>query len=286
MQFCKYRVGDGPECVGLVADELITPVNLTGSHYQNLTDLLNDADPLEATRLLVDPSLAPLPLSEVTLLPPVDRQEIWGAGVTYKRSRTARMEESVNAASFYDRVYDAPRPELFFKSMPQRAVGHGMSVRIRRDGTWNVPEPELVLVLNVRLDLVGFTIGNDMSCRDIEGENPLYLPQAKTYDQSCAIGPFITLADKMPPRKKIGIRMGILRNGAIAYEGATSIAQMNRTFEDLIEYLGRDNTFRDGVYLLTGTGIVPDSDFTLLPGDVVHITIDGIGTLVNPVVQG
>ena len=285
MQFCKYQSADGVPSVGLIDDELITPLNLTGSHYQDLTDLLNDNDPLEATRLLVDPSIAQLPLADVTLLPPIDRQEVWGAGVTYKRSKAARMEESVGAASFYDKVYDAPRPELFFKSMPHRAVGHGMNVRIRNDGKWNVPEPELVLVLNMRLDLIGFTIGNDMSCRDIEGENPLYLPQAKTYDQSCAIGPYITLASKMPPRQKIGIRMGILRNGVIAYEGKTSIAQMNRTFEDLIGYLGRDNTFRDGVYLFTGTGIVPDSDFTLLPGDVVHISIDGIGTLVNPVVQ-
>jgi 2-dehydro-3-deoxy-D-arabinonate dehydratase len=159
-------------------------------------------------------------------------------------------------------------------------------VRIRRDSLWNVPEPELALVLNSRLELVGYTIGNDMSSRDIEGENPLYLPQAKLYDQSCALGPWVTLVHAMPPRKSIGIALAIVRGEELVFEGRTNVGQMARKFEELIEYLGRDNTFRDGAVLLTGTGIVPDATFTLEPGDTVSILIDGIGTLTNSVVQG
>jgi 2-dehydro-3-deoxy-D-arabinonate dehydratase len=227
-----------------------------------------------------------VPLDQVKLLPPIDEQEVWAAGVTYKRSRTARMEESAASASCYDRVYVARRPELFFKASPHRVVGHGGRLRIRQDSSWNVPEPELVLVLNSRLDLVGFTAGNDMSSRDIEGENPLYLPQAKVYSQCCGLGPWITLADAMPVRDEIGIRLSIERSGQCVYAGETSVAQMARTFEDLISWLGRENSFPKGVFLLTGTGIVPGSEFTLNPGDIVSITIDGIGTLTNPIVQG
>jgi 2-dehydro-3-deoxy-D-arabinonate dehydratase len=252
----------------------------------SLSEILEAKDPAGTAKSLLDGQAKTVPLANVKLLAPIDRQEVWAAGVTYKRSKAARMEESVSAATFYDKVYEAARPELFFKANAHRAVGPGDSVRIRRDGQWNVPEPELTLVLNSRMELVGFTIGNDMSCRDIEGENPLYLPQAKTYDQSCSLGPAITLAAAMPPREQIGIRMTIARAGSPAYEGSTSIAQMARTFEDLIGYLGRDNTFRDGVYLLTGTGIVPDSSFTLRAGDQITIAIDGIGQLVNTVVQG
>jgi 2-dehydro-3-deoxy-D-arabinonate dehydratase len=195
------------------------------------------------------------------------------------------MEESTSAAACYDKVYEAPRPELFFKAMPYRVVGPEQPVRVRTDSVWSVPEPELALVLNSRMRLVGFTIGNDMSSRDIEGENPLYLPQAKVYDQSCALGPCITLARSMPAREQIGIHMAVIRDETIAFEGRTSAGQMARSFQGLIDYLGRDNTFHDGVCLLTGTGIVPGDDFTLRPGDVVNITIDGIGTLANPVVQ-
>ena len=170
--------------------------------------------------------------------------------------------------------------------MPYRVVGPEQPVRVRIDSTWTVPEPELALVLNSRMRLVGFTIGNDVSSLDIEGENPLYLPQAKVYNQSCALGPCITLADVMPEPSDTGIHLAILRKHAIAFEGRTTAGQMHRTFADLIDYLGRDNTFRHGVILLTGTGIVPDDDFRLRAGDIINITIDGIGTLVNPVVQG
>ena len=226
-----------------------------------------------------------LPVASVTLLPPIDRQEVWAAGVTYKRSKVARMEESQGAARFYDLVYEAARPELFFKASPHRVAGPGQPVRIRGDATWNVPEPELTLVLNSRMRLVGFTIGNDMSSRDIEGENPLYLPQAKVYNACCGLGPWITLAGDMPPRNEIGIQLAVKRAGKVAFHGETSIEQMARTFEDLVGWLARDNSFPDGVFLLTGTGIVPKEDFTLEAGDVVEITIDGIGTLSNPVIQ-
>ena len=285
MKLAKFRSPQGKELVGLVEDEHVLPLSLAGGQYQSLTDILEADDPTQAVQFMIDRSEQSLPLSAVTILPPVDRQEIWAAGVTYKRSKSARMEESVGAASFYDKVYEASRPELFFKANAARVVGPDRPVRIRRDSQWNVPEPELALVLNSRLSLVGYTIGNDMSSRDIEGENPLYLPQAKVYDQSCALGPFITLTAWMPPRATIRIRMAVLRNGAILFEGETSVSQMARTFDDLVEHLGRDNTFRDGVVLLTGTGIVPDADFTLLPGDQVSISIDGIGTLANPVVR-
>ncbi|MFM8326846.1 MAG: fumarylacetoacetate hydrolase family protein, partial [Pirellulaceae bacterium] len=193
--------------------------------------------------------------------------------------------ESATAASCYDRVYVSPRPELFFKANPHRVSGPGQPVRIRSDATWNVPEPEFTLVLNTRLQIVGFTIGNDMSSRDIEGENPLYLPQAKVYRQCCGLGPWITLATSMPPRDQIGISLKIERQGASVFEGTTQISAMARTFEDLISWLGRENDFPDGAILLTGTGIVPDPPFTLQSGDQVDITIDGIGTLTNPIVQ-
>ncbi|MDG2223851.1 MAG: fumarylacetoacetate hydrolase family protein, partial [Rubripirellula sp.] len=215
-----------------------------------------------------------------------DDQEVWAAGVTYKRSQTARMEESEAAASCYDRVYEADRPELFFKATPHRVSGHGQPLRIRADATWNVPEPEVTLVLNAKLDIVGLTVGNDMSSRDIEGENPLYLPQAKCYDQCAGLGPWITLFETMPAPDSIGVDLKIERGGELVFDQQTSAAEMARSFEDLVDWLGRDSTFPTGAFLMTGTGIVPTSEFTLLPGDMIHITIDGIGTLSNPVVQG
>jgi 2-dehydro-3-deoxy-D-arabinonate dehydratase len=229
---------------------------------------------------------SPIAPSEACWLPPIDDQEVWAAGVTYKRSQTARMEESEAAASCYDRVYTAARPELFFKATPNRCSGHMGPLRIRKDATWNVPEPELALVISSAGRIVGYTIGNDMSSRDIEGDNPLYLPQAKLYNQCCGLGPWITLAADMPARPSIEIGLAITRNGSIAFEGKTSVAQMAREFEDLVQWLLRDNTLANGAFLLTGTGVVPDSDFTLHPGDRVDITISGIGTLTNTIVQG
>jgi 2-dehydro-3-deoxy-D-arabinonate dehydratase len=216
------------------------------------------------------------------LLAPIVSQEVWAAGVTYYRSRTARMEESEEAGggSFYDRVYSAERPELFFKATPHRVSGPGAAVRIRKDSRWNVPEPELTLVVTRNARIVGYTIGNDMSSRDIEGENPLYLPQAKVYDGSCALGPCILVATE-PLASSVEIRLEIFRNGATAFAGSTTLAQLKRTPASLVEFLYRDNSFPQGCFLLTGTGIVPGDDFTLNIGDEIRITIDNIGTLVN-----
>lgn len=227
------------------------------------------------------PCSAPDPGS---VLAPLAAQEVWAAGVTYYRSRTARMEESQTAGggSFYDRVYSADRPELFFKSSPHRVVGNGSAVRIRRDSKWNVPEPELTLVLTPAAKLIGYTIGNDMSSRDIEGENPLYLPQAKVYDRSCALGPGI-LVTQAPLIPETRIEMQIFRDGKICFSDETTLAQMKRTPSVLIEYLFRDNSFPNGCFLLTGTGIVPPDNFTLQPHDRIRISIDGIGSLENPV---
>lgn len=218
---------------------------------------------------------------------PIGSQEIWAAGVTYLRSRAARVAEShqAGADTFYDLVYDAVRPELFFKATPQRVVGPGAGVRIRRDSTWNVPEPELTLVVGSAGQIVGYTIGNDMSSRSIEGANPLYLPQAKVYAQCAAIGPRLVLAER-PPGPETVIAMQIRRAGSVVFEDDTSVAQIKRPFTELVEYLFRDNEFPVGVFLMTGTGIVPDDDFTLAPGDEIAITIDGAGTLVNHVVTG
>jgi len=222
--------------------------------------------------------------SGADLLPPIEQQEVWAAGVTYYRSRSARMEESESAGGgdFYDRVYSAPRPELFFKSTASRTVGPGGKVRIRHDAKWSVPEPELVLVISAQGKIVGYTIGNDMSSRDIEGENPLYLPQAKVYDGSCALGPGILIASKALPRTT-EISLEIFRGDGCAFAGCIKISEIKRDFATLVEYLFRDNSFPNGCFLMTGTGIVPPNDFTLDHGDRVKITIAPIGTLENEV---
>ncbi len=215
------------------------------------------------------------------LLPPLDGQELWAAGVTYLRSRAARMEESATA-DIYERVYEADRPELFFKTNPHRVAGPGGKVRVRRDSHWNVPEPELALVLDSSLRLVGYTICNDMSSRDIEGENPLYLPQAKIYTGCCAIGPSILLADSEAEEQPVfEIACRVYREGEKVFSGETSTSRMKRTFADLISWLGRENDFPHGVILSTGTGIVPPNEFSLRPGDTVEIEVPGIGTLSN-----
>jgi 2-dehydro-3-deoxy-D-arabinonate dehydratase len=219
------------------------------------------------------------------LLRPTDAQEIWAAGVTYERSRVAREEESAGSG-IYDRVYTAERPELFLKATPSRAVGPYDPVVIRSDARWNVPEPELALVINPALELVGFTVGNDMSSRDIEGENPLYLPQAKVYGGCCALGPLIALRGQLADPTNLTIQLEIQRAGATIFSGEVSTSKIVRSYADLIAYLGRDNLFPDGALLLTGTGIVPPDDTTLEDGDQVTISIAGIGALRNPVVRG
>ena len=225
--------------------------------------------------------------AQATIQAPIGNQEVWAAGVTYYRSRSARMEESKSAGGgdFYDRVYAAERPELFFKATASRVSGPGEYVRIRSDAAWSVPEPELTLLINHLGQLIGYTVGNDMSSRDIEGENPLYLPQAKVYDRSCALGPCILISSQALPTST-PIHLEILRNGYIEFSSSTTLAELKRTPATLIEYLFRDSSFPFGAFLLTGTGIVPPDSFTLAAGDQIKITIDPIGTLQNHVVQG
>ena len=219
-----------------------------------------------------------------TILAPIVSQEVWAAGVTYFRSRTARMEESKDAGggSFYDRVYAAERPEIFFKATPQRVAHPGQAMHLRSDSKWMVPEPELTLCINSRGEIIGYTVGNDLSCRDIEGENPLYLPQAKCFKLCAALGPAILIQNE-PPAPTTRIRLQIDRAGVSAFEGETTLSQLKRTPTELAGFLFRDNTFPTGTFLMTGTGIVPGDEFTLHSGDVISITIDGIGPLVNPI---
>jgi 2-dehydro-3-deoxy-D-arabinonate dehydratase len=218
------------------------------------------------------------------LLAPIGQQEVWAAGVTYYRSRGARMEESKDAGGgdFYDRVYSAERPELFFKSTASRTVGAGGTVRIRKDAKWSVPEPELTLVISPSGRIIGYTIGNDMSSRDIEGENPLYLPQAKVYDGSCALGPGILVTSRPLPQST-EILLEIFRKDRIEFAGSVALSEMKRDPRQLVEYLFRDNSFPQGCLLMTGTGVVPPSFFTLASGDKIRITIEPIGILENRV---
>ena len=216
------------------------------------------------------------------LLAPIGNQEVWASGVTYFRSRTARMEESKEAGggSFYDRVYAADRPELFFKATPQRVVGNNGTMHRRRDSKWIVPEPELTLVINKHGKIVGYTCGNDLSCRDIEGENPLYLPQAKVFKNCAALGPGIFIAEE-PIKATTSIKCEILRGGAVVFSGQTTLEQMKRTPDELVGWLFKEENFPQGCFLMTGTGIVPPDDFCLERGDETRITIEGIGTLTN-----
>jgi 2-dehydro-3-deoxy-D-arabinonate dehydratase len=258
---CAYRV------VGHSWDGLVTSEDLLGL----LASVVERAEPardFEAAQILA----------------PVESQDVWAAGVTYYRSRSARMEESKDAGggSFYDRVYAAERPELFFKSPARDVVGHLGAVRIRRDAKWSVPEPELTLLINHQGRIIGYTAGNDMSSRDIEGENPLYLPQAKVYEGSCALGPCV-LVNSSPLPTSTAIHVKIHRDGQVEFSGGTTLAELKREPAVLAAYLFRENKFPAGCYLMTGTGIVPPDSFTLHSGDEVHITIDAIGTLVNRV---
>ena len=220
------------------------------------------------------------------ILAPISKQEVWAAGVTYHRSRTARRKESKDAGggTFYDRVYTAKRPELFFKANPQSVSCHVEPIRIRRDSKWNVPEPELAAAINSRGKIIGYTVGDDVSSRDIEGENPLYLPQAKVYHRSCALGPGILLTESALART-MQIELEILRAKKTVFRGVTTLAQLKRTPAKLVEFLFRENAFPHGCFLLTGTGIVPPDSFTLAPRDEVRISIAGIGTLSNIVEQ-
>ena len=271
-----------------------TPAGLIVSH-EHRTSFLADAsldDVINRDDLLASlgrqaasaPAIAADSTEHARLLAPIGSQEVWAAGVTYYRSRDARMEEAQEAGggSFYDRVYSAERPELFFKATPHRVAGPGQAVRIRKDSNWNVPEPELTLTINARAQIVGYTIGNDVSSRDIEGENPLYLPQAKVYDGSCALGPGILITDRPLPATT-EIALNITRGGQICFTGATSLAELKREPRELVAYLFRESSFPTGCFLMTGTGIVPPAPFSLQTGDEIAITIEPIGTLKNRV---
>lgn len=242
--------------------------------YDKISDRIASKEPVENPQLLINEELQA----------PIHNQEIWASGVTYYNSKLGRQEESKEAGGgdFYARVYVADRPELFFKATGYRTVGSGEKVRIRKDSTWDVPEPELTLVITSNEKIVGYTIGNDMSSRSIEGENPLYLPQAKSYDGSAAVGPCIYVPNE-PLASTTEIQMQVMRDDQVVFEGETGIDQIKRKFEDLVAYLFRECSFPYGCLLMTGTGIVPTSDFTLQSGDEIHITIDAIGTLINTV---
>ncbi len=282
MALCVYTLDDdGASRLGYISGEVVIDSAAAGGPKSIAEALEMSAAELEV-RLNAIHDLPGLPLHEVTLKAPLDWQEVWAAGVTYLRSRDARMEES-QEKSVYDRVYEAERPELFMKTTAFRVSGPGEPVAIRSDSTWDVPEPECALMINSRGEIVGYTVGNDVSSRSIEGENPLYLPQAKMYEKCAALGPVIALAWEVVDPKRLPIRLVIRRGGAVVFEDETSTAQMHRTFDDLQSWLFRNNSFYHGVFLMTGTGIVPPSDFTLADGDEVEITIIGIGTLTNPV---
>ncbi|MFO7168332.1 MAG: fumarylacetoacetate hydrolase family protein [Chloroflexota bacterium] len=294
MYLCRFGESEDGARIGVVRDGAVYDVT---ERWATMADLLRwsagHGNQLGETLLKLVTGAAPAAqLSELAsgqgrlrLLKPTDAQEVWAAGVTYERSRVAREEESAGSG-IYDRVYTAPRPEIFFKATPSRTVGPGEAVAVRQDSRWNVPEPELGLVVNPALELVGFTIGNDMSSRDIEGENPLYLPQAKVYARCCALGPVIACCDAIADPRALTVRLEIRRGGAQLFAGEISTGKIVRPYEELIGYLGRDNLFPDGVVLLTGTGIVPPDDVSLEAGDEVIIAIDGIGELRNPVVRG
>jgi len=270
-------------CNGLIVNEA-SVLDLTTAGWPSMNSLL-ERDDLPDLLLKLAKDLPEFSLSQVRLLSPVEQQEVWAAGVTYLRSKKARMVESDFSANAYDRVYDAVRPELFFKSLPQKVVAPGDAVGIRKDAKWNVPEPELALVINSRGRVVGYTIGNDMSSRDIEGENLLYLPQAKTYNRSCAVGPWIAVGVSEADARTWNITLQIQRGGNTVFAGETSVSQIKRSFTELAEFLCRCQTFPQGTILLTGTGIVPPDGFTLQPRDSVRIGISGIGTLENPVIE-
>jgi 2-dehydro-3-deoxy-D-arabinonate dehydratase len=283
MKLGKFQSASHPfPCVGLTLDDAEV-LDLSGVGVQSLTQLLEVPDLESTLKRWASGNLRRIPISEVCLAAPIDNQEVWAAGVTYLRSKSARMEESDFSATAYDRVYEAARPEIFFKSPGAKVVGPGAPVGIRSDARWSVPEPELVLVFNRRGQRVGFTIGNDMSSRDIEGENLLYLPQAKTYRASCALGPWIRVGADEDEARSWSINLEIRRDGAPVFQGSTQVSQLKRSLDELGGWLHRCQEFPNGSMLLTGTGIVPPNEFTLAAGDRVVIEIDGIGRLENPV---
>lgn len=284
MKLCRFLTSQRETHVGLLTAENQV-LDLSSAGVDNLTFLLEAEDALEQLATLFQGNLLRLPLNQIQLLSPVEGQEVWAAGVTYLRSKKARMEESDFSAIAYDRVYSASRPEIFFKSLPEKVVDPNEAVGIRADAQWNVPEPELALVINSKGTIVGYTIGNDVSSRDIEGENLLYLPQAKIYDRSCAVGPCMVVGSTETEARTWTIMLKIYRRDRIIFEGQTGVNQIKRSFEELVSTLYRSQTFPHGAVLLTGTGIVPEDNFTLQADDRVRIEVNGIGVLENPVIR-
>jgi 2-dehydro-3-deoxy-D-arabinonate dehydratase len=282
MKLCRFADSQGLVRVGLVLDET-TLLDLTPVGVTELGPLLEHEDLADKLAQWSKEKLLRVPLTSVRLRAPVEHQEVWAAGVTYLRSKTARMEESDFSATAYDRVYEAERPELFFKSLGAKVAGPGELVGIRRDARWSVPEPELALVLNSRGRTVGYTMGNDMSSRDIEGENLLYLPQAKIYRHSCALGPWVRVGATEAEAREWTIGVTIERSDASVFQGETSVGKLKRRFDELAEFLFRSQDFPHGAVLLTGTGVVPPDSFTLQENDVVEIRVSGIGALRNTV---
>ena len=287
MRLAKVRLADGSIQVALVdeSDRLRLLDLLQVDQARSLMDILHAPDPIGLSKFLLKSDTPALDPRQIKILAPIDRQEVWAAGVTYKRSQVARMQESETGASHYDRVYTAPRPEIFFKATANRVSGPGEPLRVRADSQWSVPEPELALVISPAGKLVGFTVGNDMSARDIEGENPLYLPQAKVYNACCGLGPYVLIPEQPLDRLNTRIGLKIERAGQVVFQGETNLDQMKREFNELIDWLTRENDLVQGAFLLTGTGIVPPDEFTLQNGDSVSIEITGIGTLTNPIVK-
>jgi len=292
---CRFCGPDGRPALGYLCQGQLYELSALGNPaYASLGNWLTAAagraeesiaaldQAIEGTRPVVPANMLLL-AEDWRLLAPIDAQEVWACGVTYEMSRSARMRES-REPTIYEKVYEAERPEIFFKATPHRVVGPGEPVGIRGDSTWDVPEAELTLLVTPALEIVGYTIGNDMSSRSIEGENPLYLPQAKVYDGSCALGPVVALAGSIDPTA-LAVRCVIEREGQPVFTGETHTGRIHRPLEELVQVLGRCNTFPAGAWVMTGTGIVPPDTFTLQNGDVVHITVAGLGTLTNPVVR-
>ncbi|MCM2998731.1 fumarylacetoacetate hydrolase family protein [Paenibacillus cellulositrophicus] len=290
MRIIRYLDGRQTRLAAVTDDEKAYPLP-----HSDLISLIDEAREKGVSPVRIVES-AITPQNELTaawpslqLLTPVDAPEVWAAGVTYQRSREARNYEAtggrMDAETFYDKVYDAVRPEIFLKSTAARTVGPNQQVTLRSDSVWQIPEPELGLVLAGEGTIVGYTAGNDMSCRDIEGENPLYLPQAKIWRKSCSIGPAIRLADTVEDPYDFRIVCQIYREGHVVVESEASTSQLNRKLDELVRFLAADNDLFDGTVLLTGTAIVPPADFTLAPGDRIEISISGIGTLVNHVIS-
>jgi 2-dehydro-3-deoxy-D-arabinonate dehydratase len=282
MRICRFKSKSDEVRIGLIKDDS-SLVDLTPAGIRELQPLLESGEPASRLKQIDKSDLPSVPLAEARLCAPVEKQEVWAAGVTYFRSKTARMEESDFSATAYDRVYVAARPELFFKSLSEKVVPSGEPVGIRRDARWSVPEPELALVMNSRGKVVGYTIGNDMSSRDIEGENLLYLPQAKIYRGSCALGPWIQLGAAEAAVREWSIRMEIKRKAERVFTGESSVGQIKRGFDELAGFLFRSQNFPHGAVLLTGTGVVPQDSFTLNENDLIRIEISGIGVLENTV---